>query len=240
MADAGQLAFDFEEFEREDARARLHEWAGAPLHFHTDYYPPAMLDEAFEHWRFINGSFGSFPRSHMWHRSFADRSTEFGEHRAEAFSVDLRPKPGDTGPGDLLTMIVCEPCEWHSHGGRENEAVEAWHDHAVPGWRDLPVIPQAVRVRSESGLTKVALRWIEQRYPQHLQVPGAPIITERGPYGTRHVPGYSPWGGYDLSSTALDRPATPARAAVRRTPVEFASPDDQRRAPSHRGHSLGD
>lgn len=240
MADAGQLAFDFEEFEREDARARLHEWAGAPLRFHTDYYPPAMLDEAFEHWRFINGSFGSFARSHMWHRSLAHRSTEFGEHRAEAFSVDLRPEPGEAGPGDLLTMIVCEPCEWHSPAGRENEAVEAWHDHAVPGWRDLPVIPQAVRVRSESGLKKVALRWIEQRYPTHMQVPGAPIITDRGHDGIRHVPGYSPWGGYDLSSTALDRPATPVRPAVRRTGVEFASPEQPGRAPSHRGRALGD
>ena len=60
MQHEGQLAFDFEEFEREEARARLHEWAGAPLHFTTDYYPPTMLDEAFRHWRFLNGDFGSF------------------------------------------------------------------------------------------------------------------------------------------------------------------------------------
>ena len=76
-----QLAFDFDEFAREDARARLPEWAGAPLHYTEDYYPPRLLDEAFEHWRFINGSFGSFARSHMWHR-FSHATVEFGEHRA--------------------------------------------------------------------------------------------------------------------------------------------------------------
>lgn len=133
MADAVQLAFDFEEFEREDARARLHEWVGAPLRFTTDYYPPAMLDEAFEHWQFLNGGFGSLGRSHMWHRSIAHGLVEFGEHRAEAFSADLRPESCAAGPGDLLTMLVCEPCEWHSPAGDENEAVEAWHDHAVLG-----------------------------------------------------------------------------------------------------------
>lgn len=240
MEDAVQLAFDFEEFEREDARARLHEWAGAPLHFTTDYYPPAMLDEAFGHWKFLNGDFGSFARSHMWHRSLAHGSVEFAEHRAESFTADLRAERGVEGPGDLLTMLVCEPCDWHSVAGSENQAVEAWHDHAMPGWRDLPVIPQAVRVRSEKGLTKVALQWIEQRYPEAMQVPGAPIITERGTGGTRHVPGYSPWGGYDLSATALGRPAAkPARSAVKRPPAEFAPPDEPGRSTMRGGLTLG-
>ena len=240
MEHEGQLAFDFEEFEREDARAKLHEWAGAPLRFTTDYYPPVMLEEAFAHWRFLNGGSGSSGRSHMWHRSIAHDPVGFGEHRAEAFSADLRPDPGELGPGDLLTMIVCEPCEWHSPPGDENAAVEAWHDHAVPGWRELPVMPSQVRVRSETRLTKVAVTWIEQRYPQHMQVPGAPIITERGPYGTRHVPGYSPWGGYDLSATALDRSSQkPAGRVVRR---EAARCDGLGHpvSPSHRGRGLSD
>lgn len=240
MEHEGQLAFDFEEFEREEARARLDEWAGAPLHFTTNYYPPAMLDEAFAHWRFLNGGLGSFGRSHMWHRSITGDTVEFGEHRAESFTADLRPEPGAVGPGDLLTMMVCEPCEWHSPAGGESEAVEAWHDHAVPGWRDLPVVPRQVRVRSESGLTKVGLRWIEQRYPVQMQVPGAPIITEREQYATRHVAGYSPWGGYDLSATALDRPArTRASRVVRREPARFNSARPAASPPA-RGRSLGD
>ena len=145
-----QLAFDFDEFAREDARAKLPEWAGAPLRFTDDYYPPAMLDEAFEHWRFINGSFGSFARSHMWHR-FGHATVEFGEHRAEMFFADLRPEPDAEGPGELLKKIVCEPCVWQSDAGGESDAVEAWHDHAVPGWRDLPVVPRQIRVRTGSS-----------------------------------------------------------------------------------------
>lgn len=101
------------------------------------------------------------------------------------------------------------------------------------------MIPQAVRVRSETGLTKVALRWIEQRYPEHMQISGAPIITERQPYGTRHVPGYSPWGGYDLSSTALDRPEKPHRPAARRLSAQFTASEKLVRSPSHRGFALG-
>lgn len=237
MATMEQLAFDFDEFAREDARARLPEWAGAPLHYTEDYYPPRLLDEAFEHWRFINGSFGSFARSHMWHR-FSHATVEFGEHRAEMFHADLRPEPDAEGPGDLLKKIVCGPCAWQSDAGGESDAVEAWHDHAVPGWRDLPVVPGQIRVRTDKGLSKVALRWIEQRYPQHMQIPGAPIITERQQFGTRHVPAYSPWGGYDLSATALERPAPrPAGHAVRREPAQF---EPSVSAPRRTGRMLGD
>jgi len=37
-----------------------------------------------------------------------------------------------------------------------------------------------------------------------MQVVGAQVITERSSMGTRHVPGRSPWGGYDISHTAVD------------------------------------
>src|SRR5690606_28014897 len=40
-------------------------------------------------------------------------------------------------------------------------------------------------------------------YPIEAQFEGAPIITQRSGLGTRHVPRRSPWGGYDLSQTAL-------------------------------------
>lgn len=238
---AGQLAFDFDELARDEARDRLDEWAGAPLGFTQDYYSPQALDEAFAHWQFLNGNLGSYGRSHMWHRSIAHGFVEFGEHRSESYTVDLRPEPSAEGPGDLLYKMVCQPCGWQSEAGGENDAVEAWHDHAVPGWRDLPVIPHQVRVRSESGLTKVALKWIEQTYPEEMQLSGAPIITERQPYGTRHVPGYSPWGGYDLSHTALDRPP-PSPRAVRALSRQLPDVSLDRVEPSSRrpGLSLGD
>ena len=226
----GQLAFDFDELAREDARASLDEWSGAPLHFTTDYYPPHELDEAFAHWCFLNTHFDSYASSHMWHRAITipgDMTVGDGEHTASTFTAELRPRVGQEGPGGLLTQLICEPCEWHAINGDENHAVEAWHDHAFPNWRDLPVIPTQIRVRSESGLTKLATAWIAEHYPVEAQVPGATIITARAPHGTRHVAGYSPWGGYDLSATALDRPAqasTPSKRALTRALPQPLSP----------------
>lgn len=204
----GQLAFDIDELVREDLRASAPEWQGAPLHFTTDYYAPQELVDAFLHWKFLNGNFGSIPRSHMWHTDYhgIDGRLRFGEHDLVMFSADLRAEHGHEGPGDLMHMAMCEPCEWHQISKSENDTAEGWHDHAIPGWRELPVVPAQIRVRNEKGLTPLAKKWIEANYPPEMQIPGAPIITERAPYGTRHVAGYSPWGGYDLSSTALDTP----------------------------------
>lgn len=227
----GQLAFDFDELAREDARAALPSWQGAPLHFTTDYYPPAELEAAFKHWTFLNGNFGSYQRSHMWHRAVASGSgIEFEEHSIAVFFADLSPGRGVLGPRGSISQAVCEPCEWHQIGDSENSVVEAWHDHAVPGWRELPVIPASLRVRTESGMTKLAKTWIAEHYPKRMQVPGAPIITERAPHGTRHVPAYSPWGGYDLSATALDRPAVEAQepASAARRELERAAGADPR------------
>lgn len=244
MADAmdGQLAFDFDGLAREEARAHMQECEGAPLHFTTDYYSPRELVEAFEHWQFLNGHFDSFAQSHMWHRGIAhEQVTVLGGHGGEMFTAELRSRPGEVGPGDLLAQMICEPCQWHVVTGDENTAVEAWHDHALPGWRNLPVVPRQIRVRNESGLTALAKAWIAERYPEHMQVPGAPIVTERAPVGTRHVPGYSPWGGYDLSSTALDRPTPPAGCSrtVHRTLPDVSAP---RSATATRpvGRGLGD
>lgn len=200
----GQLAFDFTELEREGARGRLHEWDGAPLHFTMEFHPAADLDAAFEHWKFLHGRFGSHGRSHMWHRGVADGfGIQVNEHRIDLFHADLSPEYDAAGPRGDLTMALCEHCRWHLISESESEVVEAWHDHALPGWRELPVIPGSIRVRSEKGLTKQAHAWIAEHYPAHMQIQGAPIITERSTFATRHVPGLSPWGGYDLSATAL-------------------------------------
>lgn len=206
MPETGQLAFDFTELEREYARGRLETWDGAPLHFTTEFHTPADFDAAFEHWVYLNGHSGSHSRSHMWHRGFADgNGIEINEHRIDIFHVDLSADRDVEGPGGELTMAVCEHCRWRTISESENEAIEARHDHALPGWRDLPVVPAEVRVRSEQGITKHGLAWITQHYPAHMQMPGAPIITERAAYATRHAPGVSPWAGYDLSASALRR-----------------------------------
>ena len=67
---------------------------------------------------------------------------------------------------------------------------------------------------------------------------GAPIITERRPYGTRHVPGRYPWGGYDISHTAID----PDRIVEGAKPVR-CTPDfplEHARAATSPGIGLGD
>ena len=53
-ASDGQLAFDFDELAREEARQHAGQWQGAPLHFTTDYYPPSELVGAFEHLSLIH------------------------------------------------------------------------------------------------------------------------------------------------------------------------------------------
>lgn len=93
--------------------------------------------------------------------------------------------------GGDLTQAVCSVCEWHQIGTSESELVEAWHDHAFPGWRDLPVAPMGT---DDKGKAK----WAQATYPAEWQVPAAPILTVRQKFGTRHVPRRSPWGGFDL------------------------------------------
>lgn len=149
---ASQLAFDLTELEREDARGRLDEWAGAPLHFTTEFHSATALDAAFEHWVFLNGRHGSHGRSHLWHRGFAEgNGIEINEHRIDIFHADLTPGLDAEGPGGDLTMAMCEHCRWRVISESESETIEAWHDHALPEWRDLPMIPERIRVRNEKG-----------------------------------------------------------------------------------------
>lgn len=208
-----QLAFDLEGMLHETAVAAAPEWHGAPLHFTTAYYSPYELDAAVAHWQFLHRLDGSRRDSRMWHRAIAvPGGVEVGEHGFDLFTVDLRcdpwkhpaPHAGCACIGDLTYMAICEPHAWRAIASDENAAVEGWHDHAFPGWRDLPVVPARLRNIGEIGLSKAARKWVEQRYPTSMQVVGAPVITERSGIGTRHVPGRSPWSGYDISDTAVD------------------------------------
>lgn len=179
-----------------------------PFGFTAAYHPPAALDAAYREFCTAHGRTDSIMRSHMWHRYDMHGVIELDGHRCEVFVADLRPpknpSPHPTiGPGPLLHLAVCEPCQWHTLG-TEPEVVVAWHDHALPDWRALPVLPESVTRRDDKGTTKQAMAWLEEHVPADLQRDGAPIITERQPPGNRHVPGYSPWGGYDLSHWALD------------------------------------
>lgn len=238
-----QLAFDIDGMLHEAEVAAAPPWAGpAPLHFTVDYHRPADLKAAWEHWNFLHARDRPRVDRHIWRPgSPIDPHGEVGGHRLVSFTADLRCMPWEhkyvdgervrcSCVGDLMCQGICEPCEWHVIGS-EAQVVESWHDHAWPGWRELPVMPHMARVRDQSGrFTKPALAWIEEHFPAEWQIPGAPIITERQLHGTRHVPDYSPWGGYDISSTALGLPAVDPNAPPLAPPAARAKGKARRTA----------
>jgi hypothetical protein len=208
-----QLAFDIEAMLHESAVETTPEWTGAPLGFTTACWSASDLDAAHEHWQFLHKLDQARTQSRMWHRAIAvPGKVVLGDHGFDLFTADLRCEPW-THPephrdcqcvGDLIYQAICEPHGWHVIAGDENSAVEGWHDHAFPGWRDLPIVPARLRSVDQPGLSKAANKWIAEHYPPPAQIVGAPVITERSNFGTRHVPGRSPWAGYDISHTAVD------------------------------------
>lgn len=208
-----QLAFDIEGMLYDAAVQAAPEWTGAPLHFTRAYYPPPEFDAAFEHWQFLHTHDQTHVNSRMWRRSITvPESGRVARHGFVLYTTDLRCEPWKHADrhescvcfGDLMYQAICEPCEWNAITDHENGAVELWHDHALPGWRELPIVPSRLRAMDRDGMSRATKKWIAEHYPKSMQVPGAPMITERRPFGTRHVPERSPWGGYDISHTAVD------------------------------------
>lgn len=112
-----------------------------------------------------------------------------------------------------LYQAICTACRWNFIGDSEGAAVEGWHDHAFPGWRNLPIIPAGIRPfgggmnPTNTARDKAAIQardWFEKNYPDEWKRPFAPILTERSGIGTRHVPSYSPWGGFDMCGRLIE------------------------------------
>ncbi len=101
--------FDMAEFEREAVAATP--WEGVPLRYVTDYHHPDDLAAAFERWTGEHGNFGCLMRSHMWHRAYFGRQDVAASDEAH----ELHMLNADTR---------CDLAE---------------HDHAMPGWRALPI-----------------------------------------------------------------------------------------------------
>ncbi|GAB3033063.1 hypothetical protein GCM10011376_25640 [Nocardioides flavus (ex Wang et al. 2016)] len=214
-----QLAFDIDGMLHEAAVEAAPVWSGAPLHFTTAYFSPAALDAAYAHWQFLHKLNSVWRPNRMWHRAIAvPGGVEVGDHAFDMFTADLRCEPWKHSEprgmchcvGELTYQAICEPHGWHVFAADENAAVEAWHDHVFPRWRELPVVPARLRSVDQPGLSKTARKWVLDHYPEAMQVTGAPVITERNNAGTRHVPGRSPWSGYDLSDSALTRRHEPS------------------------------
>lgn len=206
---AQQMMWDLDEMILEVERNNAPAWTGAPLHFHTSYHSPAELLDAWDRWCYLNGHFDSLRLSHMWHppAGFGAGNTNTPGHSLLLFGVDLRCNHWgvdlDFCVGSLLYQAICAECEWNSIGS-EQDVVEAWHDHAWPGWRELPAVPTKVQSTGhEGGNSKGRTRkWIETHYPAEWLVNGAPVVTERSNGATRHVPGRALFGGYDLGTPA--------------------------------------
>lgn len=200
----GQIALDIDEMIREAERDAAPAWTGAPLRFTADYWTPAELEAAAQRWRLEHGNTSSRPRSHTWTQTLTGQPLTVPGHRLHVLSADTRPIGREyLGPGALLYQANCPACRWHHISDSENAAVEALHDHGMPGWADLPVMParlsEALGHGSHQATTK-ALAWLEANYPSEWQHPGAPIRTSRRRGATRHVPGLSPFGGYDITA----------------------------------------
>ncbi|MFC3399344.1 DUF6349 family protein [Microbacterium amylolyticum] len=132
-------------------------WEGLPLHFTSGYIDP---DEAMAALRRREEEHldkrGSLRATHMWFPSATGGRLDLPEHDLFQFTADLRcdfwrhvDQDGNRLAclcvGGLLTMTICTRCRWHHIDSDENIAVEAWHDHAFAGWRELPILPGNLR-----------------------------------------------------------------------------------------------
>jgi hypothetical protein len=204
---SGQMAFDLDVLMREQVAARP--WSGAPLTYTADYYTPAELEAAFDRYVAEHGRFASYVNSHMWALSMTLKPFEAGAHSIHLLSADgsceLPEHTHAEGelPGAGVCQANCTSCRWHSIHTSENEAVEAWHDHALPGWRELSLVPSTLTKPGwdmERKSREKVMAWVEEHYPATFLERGSSVRTVRPRYGGRHVPNRSPQGGYDVGT----------------------------------------
>lgn len=117
--------------------------------------------------------------------------------------------------GEIRYRAACFACDWlgPERAGDSNLAVEDAHDHTHPGWRELPVLPRVRRTgdtKADSRRLAKICGEVESLYLHRLGIDLAelvhrawPIRTMRERFGTRHVPSYSHWGGYDLCAGVI-------------------------------------
>jgi hypothetical protein len=168
-------------------------------------------------WKAVHGAFGSQPRSHAWAHAITHPKGQTGACRPSLMSADLRcgnwhHGSSHDGPcscaGDLVYRGACTGCDWEGLVRlTENHATEDAHDHAWPGWRELPVIARAAPRGTSAEDKRDYDRWLEAAVPLHPAgwiESGGPVRTARqAGRGTRHVPGHgTPFGGYDMAAEA--------------------------------------
>lgn len=163
----------------------------------TDVTPEELLElsETYQPW-----ATDTFIRYRGWSPALCNGVNRDSTHPFALFDADLRcahtRDAACTCLGGLLARGYCFTCQWWTPiCTDENTAVEAYHDHCWTGWRNLPICAQRM---TPAGSRAV----LPDTYPPEWEIPGAPVRTWRKKYGTRHVPAYSAWGGYDLAVLA--------------------------------------
>jgi hypothetical protein len=182
----------------------------------------------FENWKAQYGSFGCLSRAHAWCLPWQDGQSPPGGHcQPVALSADLRL---DGGPREvpcgckerhdaLLYRGACRACDWEGEPcGSENAAIEDGCDHAWPGWRNLPVVAASYPdMASGASAQRGKDQWtgrVTAAYPAGWLQAGGPVRTHRAGGATRHVPGRTPFGGYDLGTTEEASPPRKSAASA--------------------------
>lgn len=176
--------------------------------------PPCGLHarcEMYRQWCDTYGSFGSRAyKPHAWVPCFTAPDGYTEVCRPSLLDAALRcacdSQPGSRRDclcvGGLVYRGACLHCVWEGEiRASENEAVEDAHDHAWPGWRDLPTVDRSPGRNPSARGQKTLRAWADKVnavYPDGWLESGGPIRTERLG-GMRHVPLATGFGGYDLS-----------------------------------------
>lgn len=176
--------------------------------FTLDILSAEEMDRAWTWWTRANGRFGSWRLFHQWRINDLASSPLASGHECMTVQAYLGCASFPFAHADRVTCscvggdvhrTVCAPCDWASDVvTTESAAVQAWHDHAWPGWRDLPVV--------DGQGTRPTATWakrLESVYPDGWGKPGAPVLTRRSHRMSRDVPRRSPWGGWDMAAPEL-------------------------------------
>jgi hypothetical protein len=167
---------------------------------------------AWEQWVETYGHFDSIRISHAWIPSMITRPRDEPPDHCQAASLHASLYCGhhrweDETPcqcvGGTLHRGMCLYCDWEGPDRvSERKAIEDAHDHAWPGWRDLPVVPRWPEEGSgkKKGMARAAW-WakVHELYPPGWVEQGGPILTRRQTGSTGAHQGWShPHGGWDL------------------------------------------
>lgn len=208
-----QLAFDIDALIHAAEIEAAPVWDGAPLHYTTAYHSAVELRAAYDREVLERGHFGIRFR-HFWQVDASPvdgTGLELFGHALTLASVHLECENDDhrlyRRAGERCSCVSvtlhrsqCDGCAWMSAFVEDKTAAAAqFHDHAAPGWRELPALPPQPRADGRKVLAAWTARVIDAT-PAAWRVPGAPILTARTAPGTAAVPRRSPFGGYDFAA----------------------------------------